>query len=102
QVLEEFHQQRQALSRFFIGAVVLSEPVLSLLRRELRRLFPDVKVQNDQVQSVLLHEVLKRDVVEGEKAEEAKRKVNRSALKAARRSAVDEIPSMAELPSGPV
>src|SRR4051812_47485293 len=36
--LGEFHTQRQALSRFFMGAMVLSNPVLEVIRRELRRL----------------------------------------------------------------
>jgi predicted type IV restriction endonuclease len=90
QVLEDYHQQRQALSRFFLGAVVLSEPVVALVRRELRRLFPDVKIQSEQVQSVLLHEVLKREVVEGDKADEARKKINRAASKGARKAAVEE------------
>ena len=39
-VLGEYHSQKQALSRFYIGAMVLTDPVLQLLRRELRRMFP--------------------------------------------------------------
>jgi hypothetical protein len=41
--LGEFHAQRQALSRFFLGAMVLSAPVLKVIRRELRRLSPDIR-----------------------------------------------------------
>ncbi len=77
--LGEFHIQRQALSRFFIGAMVLSQPVLEVMRRELRRLSPDVKVDTEQIKSVLMHEVLKREVAEGEKAEQARKKISRSA-----------------------
>jgi predicted type IV restriction endonuclease len=77
-VLGDFHEQRQALSRFFIGAMVLSEPVLNVIRRELRKVSPDVKVQNEQIECVLLHEVLKREVVEGEKADEARKKISRA------------------------
>ena len=54
------------------------------VRRELRRLSPDVKVEADQIRSVLVQEVLKRDAVEGEKAEEAKRRVVRSLNKGSR------------------
>ncbi len=35
-VLGEFHAQKQALSRFFLGKMLLSEPVLAVIRRELR------------------------------------------------------------------
>lgn len=78
-VLGDLHQKRQILSRFVIAAVCASEPVVDVIRRELRRLCPEVKIQSEQVQQVLLEEVLKREVVEGEKADEAKKKLNRSA-----------------------
>src|SRR5258706_11955520 len=48
-VLGEYHTQRQALSRFFIGAITLSEPVLDVIRRELRKISPDVNIDNDQI-----------------------------------------------------
>src|SRR5690606_28130138 len=43
-VLSDFHDQRQALSRFSIAAVLLSDTILAAVRRELKRLSPDVKV----------------------------------------------------------
>jgi len=86
-VLGDYHTQRQALSRFFIGAIALSEPVLDVIRRELRKISPDVKIDNDQIKEVLVQEIMKRDVMEGEKAEEAQRKVNRAAKRAVRKIA---------------
>jgi predicted type IV restriction endonuclease len=87
QALVDFHEQRQALSRFCIAAMVLSDSVLDVLRRELRRMCPDVKIQNEQIQNVLLTEVLKRECIEGEKAEDAKRKVARAATRLLRNKA---------------
>lgn len=80
-VLGEFHSQQQALSRYFLGALVLSEPVLDVLRRELRRLSPDVRIETDQISRVLENEVIKRDVLEGEKAEQGRRRVARASKK---------------------
>lgn len=82
--LGEFHAQKQALSRFFLGAIVTSDPALDVIRRELRRITPDIKITTEQIKSVLLNEVLKRDVVEGEKADEARKVVSRAANKALR------------------
>ncbi len=78
-MLGDYHTQRQALSRFFIGAIVLSDPVLDVVRRELRKMSPDVKIDPEQIKEVLLQEIFKRDVVEGEKADDARRKVARAA-----------------------
>lgn len=90
-VLGDFHTQKQALSRFFLGAMVLSDPVLEVVRRELRRVSPDVKIQIEQIRTVLAAEVIKREVMEGEKADEARRKISRAVSKAQRaKSAKDE------------
>lgn len=75
--LGDFHTQQQALSRFFMGALVVSTPVLEVIRRELRRISPDVRIDLEQIKSVLMANVLKREVVESEKAEEARKKINR-------------------------
>lgn len=88
--LGEFHTQQQALSRFFMGALVVSNPVLEVLRRELRRISPDVRIGLDQIKSVLTNEVLKREVVESEKAEEARKKITRAAGKLLRAKAAKQ------------
>lgn len=89
-ILGEYHEQRQALSRFFLGAVLLSEPILAALRKHIRVACPDVKVTTDEIKAVLIAEVLKREVVEGDKADEARRKMNRSAKKAEKAKAKTE------------
>jgi len=73
--LGEFNAQRQALNRFWIAAMLLTDPVLEVVRRELRRMSPDVRIDTEQIKDVLIQEVLKRDVIEGDKAEEAHKKV---------------------------
>lgn len=83
-VLGEFHTQKQALSRFFLGAMILTPAVLEVIRRELRRVSPDVKIEIEQIRNVLASEVIKREVMEGDKAEEARKKIAKAASKALR------------------
>ena len=85
-VLGEYHTQRQALSRFFVGAMLQTNPVLEVIRRELRRVSPDVRIDIDQIKEVLQSEVIKREVIEGEKAEDARKKIVKAAAKALRAS----------------
>lgn len=82
--LGDFHAQKKALSRFFLAALLTSETTLDVLRRELRRITPDIKITTDQIKNVLLNEVLKRDVVEGDSADIARKVVNKAASKALR------------------
>jgi hypothetical protein len=85
-VLGDFHTQKQALSRFFIGAMILTPPVLDVIRRELRRVSPDVKIESEQIRNVLAAEVIKREVMEGEKADEARKKITKAANRAMKAS----------------
>lgn len=82
--LSDFYEKKQALSRFSIGAVLLTEPILTVLKRELKRISPDIKIDADQIRSVLEQEVLKREVVECDKADEARKRIARAASKSLR------------------
>jgi hypothetical protein len=99
--LGDFHDQKQALSRFFLGAMVLSEPVLEVVRRELRRVSPDVRIDIEQIRTVLVNEVVKREVMEGDKADEARKKIARSASKSLRATAPKEPNAESKQPETP-
>lgn len=100
--LYAYHDHLQATNKFYLAAVVLSEPVLETARRELRRL-SDVLVDVDELRNALIAEVLKREVTEGEKADAAKKKVQRSAGKALRSARSSEPPSApTPTPDGPI
>lgn len=88
--LGEYAAQRQALSRFSIAAVILSPPVVDVIRRELRRITPDVRIDTGEIDKVLKEEVLKREVLDGEKAEAASAFVARAAHRALRSTKTDE------------
>jgi predicted type IV restriction endonuclease len=82
--VSEYHEQKQALSRFFVGASILSETVLSAIRRELKRVSPDVRIDVEQIRDVILGEVMKREVVEGDKFASAEKTLARAATKTLR------------------
>ena len=44
--LGAYHTQQQALSRYFVGSILQTDSVLDVIRRELRRVSPDVKIDN--------------------------------------------------------
>jgi len=74
---EEFYEKVQSVNRFIIGGLILSEPTLSVLRRELRKFSDGVKIDMDEIKTMVRSEVLKRELVEGEEAEAAQVKVKK-------------------------
>jgi hypothetical protein len=98
--LGDFLTQKQALSRFFLGAMILSDPVVEVIRRELRRVSPDVKITLEEIRSALTSEVIKREVMEGEKAEDAKKKISRCSSKSLRSRQIKDAGECGENPVG--
>lgn len=65
------YQQQQATSKFSLAAMLQSEAVIAVVRRELRRAFPGLKVEDEQILTVLQNEVLKRELIDSEEAKVA-------------------------------
>jgi hypothetical protein len=78
--LYAYHDHLQATNKFYLAAVILGDAVLESARRELRRL-SDVKLEVEELRDALQQEVIKREVLEGEKADAARKKVARAAGK---------------------
>ncbi len=78
-------QQRQATSKFSLAALLLTDGMIGALRREVRRIAPAVRVDDEQLHSILVNEVLKREVVDGEEAKQAADAIKKG-LKAAARA----------------
>lgn len=84
EAIDEYHEHTQNVNRFVIAAIIQSDPMLNSLRREIRRLAPAAKVSTVEI-AAILPDVLKRDVVEGESAKQAERRVNKSSGKSLRK-----------------
>jgi predicted type IV restriction endonuclease len=101
-VLEEYQAQRKAMSRFCLGAMILSDPVLAVVRRELRKMWPDVKIEVEELRAAFTEEVLKRDVLEGERAEEARKKIAKmQRARAQKDTETEETPTGTPMPAAP-
>jgi hypothetical protein len=75
--LEDHYERLRVINKFTIAAVLLSDPILESIRKQLRRLSQEIKTQIDDIREVMVDQVLKRDVMEGEKFEDARRKIQR-------------------------
>lgn len=69
--MAELLQQKQLTSKFAVAAVLVDEPIVDQLRKELRRLSPGLKVDNEYLRTLLLNEVIKRDLVDSDEAKSA-------------------------------
>lgn len=82
--MDVYHQHSQLVNKFTVAQIVLTEPILSAIRREMRRLFPELKVEQDYIADILNNDVLKREVIEGDKVKETQQKIKKAVNKLAR------------------
>lgn len=84
--LREFHHQAQLINRFTIAQILKSDTVVAMVRREIKRLFPALKAEAQSVQKIIVDEVLKREVVQGEQVLEAERKIKQAINKLSKKN----------------
>jgi Uncharacterized conserved protein len=85
--LDEFYLQQQLINRFTIGQILLTDPVLDAVRKTIKKISSDANVSNDEIRKIVLEEIIKRDVLDDEKAAEAKKKVAKALKPAAPKAA---------------
>jgi predicted type IV restriction endonuclease len=74
-ILEDYFTQKQATNRFMVGNLLTEENILNSIKKELKVLYPDIKVTTEEIKNVLTSEVIKREIFEGEESDEAKKKI---------------------------
>lgn len=66
-----FFQQQQATSKYSLAALLTSENVLAALKKELKKISPTIKIDDEFLKATLQNEVLKRELVDSEEAKAA-------------------------------
>lgn len=71
---EDLYEKIQCVNRFVVGNILLTEPVISTVRRELRKLADGIRIEDVEIVALIRDGVLRRDLVEGEEAAAASAK----------------------------
>ena len=90
---ESLYEKTQCVNRFVVGAMILSEPVIAMLKRELRKLSDGIYIEESEISTLLREGVLRRDLLEGEEANAAFSKVARHLRQQTKRPASKKCPS---------
>lgn len=72
---EEMFEKAQCVNRFVVGSLILSDVVVGLLKRELKKLAEGISIEDSEIVGLLRDGVLRRDLLEGEESEAAMAKV---------------------------
>jgi hypothetical protein len=99
--MAELLLHKQVTSKFTVAAVLQTDFILEVLRREIRRMSSGVKIEVEYLRSVLRDEVLKRDLVDSDEAKAANQNIKRLQRAATRKKTAareaDEAPIVAKV-----
>lgn len=85
--MDVYHQHISVLNKFTVAQVVMGEKVVAAVRREMRQHFPDLKIDAEDIVDLLTNEILKREVLDGEKVKEAQKRIRKAAARRERTQA---------------
>ncbi|MBI3676189.1 MAG: type I restriction enzyme HsdR N-terminal domain-containing protein [Proteobacteria bacterium] len=98
--MTQMFRSKQAMGKFSIAAILLSDPVVAMVRRELKRLADGLNPDLDEIRAIIENDVVKRELTEGEEAKAAEKAVKKALRKAAKEKA--EPAPTAPVPPTPV
>ncbi len=75
--ITEFQEKQQAINIYTIAALLQNDCIVNAVRKELRKIYPGVKIDTERVQEIISNEVIKREALAGERAELAKKQVRK-------------------------
>ncbi|MFC1643540.1 type I restriction enzyme HsdR N-terminal domain-containing protein [Chlamydiota bacterium] len=67
--IDKYQEHIRSVNKFSIAAILFDESVINIIRRKLKKIALDLKIDNLEIEDILKNEVIKRDVIEGEEAE---------------------------------
>lgn len=73
--LEQYCMQKELLNKWMVGQIILLDPVLDCIRKTLKKVSVDAKMSNPELIELLTTEIIKRDVLEDEKAKACKKTI---------------------------
>jgi len=80
-----FYQQKQITGKYTIAALLQSQSMVGAIRKELKKIDSKVKIEDEDIKSLLINDILKRELIdsdEGKQATEFLKKLEKAAARA--------------------
>lgn len=93
---EELYEKIQCVNKFVVGQLLMAEPVVSTVRRELKKLSDGINVEEAEVVALLRGTVLRREIVDytSDEVQAAANKVAKFYKQVAKKTVVKPTPSV--------
>lgn len=90
-IIEVFHEKAQLVNKFTVSALLLSDDALKFIRKQLRSVSKQIKVDTETLKAILKNDVIKREIVDSDEIKAAARKVTKTGKRGRPRKKKEEL-----------
>lgn len=76
-IIDDFYAGIQVKNKFIIGALLNSDEVYSLVRKNIKRLYEDVKITNEEIADIMANDIIKREIIDSDESKKAKKDIEK-------------------------
>ena len=77
-LLDQHYDRQQLLNKFTIAATLMSEEMHKAIKSLLRKISPNLKIDEGEIKDVIENDVIKRELVESDMSKDAMKKIKRA------------------------
>jgi hypothetical protein len=74
---DDYYEKVQNINKYVIGNLILNDDILGAIRRELKKIAENIKVDINEIEQIIRTQVLKREIIESDEALVVKNKLNK-------------------------
>jgi predicted type IV restriction endonuclease len=83
-IIDDYYAEIQVKNKFIIGALLYNEEVITVVRRNIKRLYADVKITDEEIADIMANDILKREIIDSEESKKAAKEISKLMKKSER------------------
>jgi predicted type IV restriction endonuclease len=95
-IIDDYYAEMQVKNKFIIGALLYNEDVITVVRRNMKRLYADVKITDQEIADIMANDIIKREIIDSEESKKARKDIDKILKKLDRAKEQDAKPDKAE------
>lgn len=73
--IEDLYSQMQVKNKYIIGSLLNSDDIYAVIKRNMRKLFDDVKITEDEIAIMIKNDIIKREIIDSDDAISAQKAI---------------------------
>ena len=80
-VIKEYHERMKCVNKYVITGLILDDTIIKEIRKGLKRISAGLKIDNSEIEDILLNDIVRRQILDGEDFQMAKKKIRKACKK---------------------